>query len=157
MSNDVPDRVLNARFDDLPPNCKLTPNLLLSLKTEIARGIPLYWARKLVGICGSTYHTWYDKGKESDDPTDPYNVFYLEMEEAKALAVGSRVEGIRKAGEMGSWQAHAWWLERIDNEHFGRKSVVDANVNANVQEVNLAELFDKNEIKNLIKEEEDKD
>lgn len=152
MSNDIPQRVIDGRFDELPINCKLTPQLLLKLKQEIARGIPLYWARKLVGVSDATYHKWYNRGKESDDPTDPYNVFYLEMEEAKALAIGSRVDGIRKAGEMGSWQAHAWWLERIDHEHFGRKSVIDANVNANVQEVNLAELFDKNEIKNLLNE-----
>lgn len=143
----------NARFEDLPPNSKLTRQVIEDLKTEIARGLPIYWARKLVGVNQNTYHGWIRRGKESDDPTDPYRVFYEEMELAKALSIGSRVEVIRKAGEEQSWQAAAWYLERIDHEHFGRKSVIDANVNSNVKQVNLSELFSKDELKKILNEE----
>lgn len=147
-------RIKNARFEDLHPLCKLSPEIIEALKIEIARGLPPYWARKIVGISDYTYHEWIKKGKASDDPTDPYRVFYEEMEQAKALSIGSRVDVIRKAGENEkNWQAAAWYLERIDHEHFGKKSVIDANVNANVKSTNLAELFDKRELKRILNEE----
>lgn len=154
---DVNEDLLYARFDTLPPNCKLTPKLIEDLKTEIARGLPLKWAKKVVGISDTAYYQWYNKGKTSTDEKDPYRIFFKEMEKAKALAVGSRVDAIRKAGEGNNWQAAAWWLERMDHENFGRKSVIDANVNANVKQVNLAELFSKDEIKNILDEEDSED
>ena len=43
------------------------------------------------------------------------------------------------------------------HEDFGRKSVIDANVNANVNQVNLAELFDKEEILSILKEEDNEE
>lgn len=150
------ERLKNARFKDLPLNCKLTPELLEMLKVEIARGMPVHWARKVVGLSRWTYYDWIKKGKKSEDPTDPYRVFFEEMELAKALAIGSRVETIRRASDE-HWQAAAWYLERIDHDHFGRKSVIDANVNNTVKQVNLAEMFDKNEIKQIISEEEEDD
>ena len=150
---DINEDILYARFDSLPTNCKLTPKLIEDLKREIARGLPLKWAKKVVGLSDSAYYTWYKKGKESTDEEDPYRIFFMEMEKAKALAVGSRVDAIRKAGEGNNWQAAAWWLERMDHENFGRKSTIDANVNANVKQVNLADLFDNEELKNILEEE----
>ena len=152
---DVNEDLLYERFESLPLNTKLTPKLIEDLKREIARGLPLKWAKKVVGISDTAYYTWYKKGKESTDEEDPYRIFFKEMEKAKALAVGSRVDAIRKAGEGNSWQAAAWWLERMDHDNFGKKSTIDANVNANVKQINLADLFDKEELKSIIEEEKE--
>ena len=147
-------RVANARFEDLPPHTKLTPLILETMKTEVARGMPIKWALKIVNISQNVYYDWIRKGKKSNDPTDPYRVFYEEIEMAKALAIGSRIETIRRASDE-HWQAAAWYLERVDSENFGRKSIVNANVNNTISQVNLAEMFDKNQIKQILNEGED--
>lgn len=139
-------------FERLPLNSKLTKETCKAICGEVSRGVPYKYACMGVGIAPSTVNKWRNLGKESDDPDDPYRMFYLAFEKAKAGAVIYRVEAIRKAGEGGNWQAHCWWLERMAHEDFGRKSVIDANVNANVNQVNLSDLFDKDELKKIIQE-----
>ena len=63
-----------------------------------------------------------------------------------------RVENIRKVGDAGDWRANAWWLERVAHEEFGKKSVVDANINANVNKLDLSELFTDEELDKIINE-----
>ena len=142
-------------FERLPLNSKLTKEVCKTICGEVSRGVPYKYACMGAGISQSTVNKWRNLGKESDDPDDPYRMFYLAFEKAKAGAVIYRVEAIRKAGEGGNWQSHAWWLERMAHEDFGRKSVIDANVNATVQQVNLADLFDKEELKKIIQEDEE--
>ena len=103
--------------------------------------MPYKYACEGAGISPSTLSKWLKLGRETDDPEDPYGIFYRAFNKAKAGAVIYRVESIRKAGEGGTWQAHAWWLERMAHEDFGRKSVIDANVNANVKQVDLSKLI----------------
>lgn len=144
-------------FERLPLKSKLTKTVCKAICGEVSRGVPYKYACKGAGIAPSTLNKWLKLGKESDDPEDPYHIFYTEFEKAKAGAVIYRVESIRKAGEGGTWQAHAWWLERMAHEDFGRKSVIDANVNANVKQVNLSELFDKEELLSILKEDDNED
>ena len=40
------------------------------------------------------------------------------------------------------------------HEDFGRKSVIDANVNANVKQVDLSKLFDKEKLLEILNEED---
>ena len=154
---DPHDKIIEeADYNRLAPNCKLDANMIKTLRREIIRGLPIGHARKIAGISASAYKNWYDKGSISEDPKDPYKVFYEEIEYAKAIAIGKRVDAIRKAGEEPkNWQANAWWLERVDPKNFGIRSVIDANIDSNVKQVDLSELFDKDELKKIIKEDED--
>ena len=140
-------------FERLPLNSKLTKEVCKAICGEVSRGVPYKYACMGAGVSQGTVNKWRKLGKESDDPEDPYHMFYLAFEKAKAGAVIYRVEAIRKAGEGGTWTAHAWWLERMAHDEFGKKSTIDANVNANVNQVNLADLFDKKEILSILKEE----
>lgn len=144
-------------FEDLPPNSKLTKDTCKIICREIGRGVPYKYACMMVGIVPSTLSDWIRRGKSTDDDDDPYRIFYINMQKAKASAVAYRVDGIRKAGEGGTWQSHAWWLERMANEDFGRRQVIEANVDANVKQVNLADLFDKEEILSILKEEKEEE
>ena len=66
------------------------------------------------------------------------------------MAVASRVDHIRKDN---SWQSSAWWLERMDYENFGRKSTIDANVNAKVKSEDISKLFDSDKVSKILNEE----
>ena len=144
-------------FERQPLNSKLTKETCKVICQEISRGVPYKYACKIAGVQDSTVVKWRKLGKESTDDEDPYRIFYLNFEKAKANAVAYRVDGIRKAGDGGNWQSHAWWLERMAHEDFGKKSTIDANVNANIKQINLSELFDKEELENILKEAEEDD
>lgn len=141
-------------FERVPLKSKLSKEVCKAICGEVSRGVPYKYACEGAGISPSTLNKWLKLGRETDDPEDPYGIFYREFNKAKAGAVIYRVESIRKAGEGGTWQAHAWWLERMAHEDFGRKSVIDANVNANVKQVDLSKLFDKEELLNILNEED---
>ena len=144
-------------FERVPLQSKLTKETCKIICQEITRGVPYKYACKIAGVNDTTVLKWRKLGEQSDDDEDPYRIFYLNFERAKANAVAYRVDGIRKAGDGGNWQSHAWWLERMAHEDFGRKSTIDANVNANVKQINLADLFDAKELENILKESEDED
>lgn len=130
----------------------ISEELIETICTEIKRGVPYKYASRIAGVSEQTVYKWRKKGEaEPDDSDSLYRRLYDEFERAKALAVAYRVESIRKAGEI-NWTASAWWLERVAHEDFGRKSVIDANVNANVEDKNLANLFSKEKIKRILDE-----
>lgn len=134
---------------------ELTEEIIETICTEIKRGVPYKYASRIAGVSENTVYKWRKQGEsEPEDSDSIYRLLYDEFERAKSLAVAYRVESIRKAGEM-NWTAAAWWLERVAHEDFGRKSVIDANVKADVDSGNLAELFDKAKLKKILEEEID--
>lgn len=133
----------------------ISEDLIETICTEIKRGVPYKYASRIAGVSEQTVYHWRKKGEsEPEDSDSLYRKLYDEFERAKALAVAYRVESIRKAGEV-NWTASAWWLERVAHEDFGRKSVIDANVNANVEDKTLAELFDKEKLKAILEEDDE--
>ena len=63
-----------------------------------------------------------------------YKKFYEQVNEARSVAVTLRAKRVYKAGET-SWQADAWWLERMVPESFARKDKMEVksdNTNTNV-------------------------
>ena len=133
---------------------ELTEELIETICTEIKRGVPYKYASRIAGTSDVTVYNWRKRGEsEPEDSTSLYRKLYDEFERAKALAVAYRVETIRKSSEAGQWQASAWWLERVVPEEFGKKSVVDANVNANVNHKTLADLFTDEELSKILEEE----
>lgn len=133
---------------------ELTEEVIETICTEIKRGVPYKYASRIAGVSEDTVYRWRKQGEsEPEDSDSLYRLLYDEFERAKALAVAYRVESIRKAGEM-NWTASAWWLERVAHEDFGRKSVIDANVKADVESSNLSELFDKDKLKRILEEDD---
>ena len=111
---------------------KLNKNLEKQICNDIKAGVPITHAAVMNGIDASTFYAWYNKGKVAK--SGKFRDFYLNVEEAKSVAIGLRVRRIYKAGEV-DWKSDAWWLERVDPENFGRKdhhTVQSENTNTNV-------------------------
>lgn len=131
---------------------KLTPELQKTICNYIEHGVPMTNAAHISGICNSTFYNWYGRGRKAK--SGRFRDFYNAIQEAKAKAIALRVENIRKAGEDGSWQADAWWLERMDPENFSRKDNVNVkseNINHNLN-INLGKLFDDGLIEDILKD-----
>ena len=93
------------------------------------------------------------KAKEEDDDSESlYKYFEKKSEEARALAVASRIEQIRVDN---SWQSSAWWLERMAHEDFGKKQTIDANVNAKVKSADISKFFDDEKVSKILDEEKE--
>ena len=134
---------------------KLSEETIETICTEIKRGVPLKQASECAGVSHQTVKKWIGMGElEPEDSHSLYRLAYDEITRAKALAVAYKVETLRKATEAGDWRASAWWLERT-TEEFAKKSVVDANLNANVNQLNLSELFSDEELDKIIEEEKE--
>lgn len=129
------------------------------LYQELSRGVPIRHACTIAGISKETYYHWRKKAKElpeDEESWDSHQIllayFKEKSEEGLALAVASRVEKIRIDP---SWQSAAWWLERMDNENFGRRQTIDANVDAKVKSEDISKLFDNEKISKILDEEKD--
>lgn len=128
-------------------NLKLTDKLCDEICNDIKAGVPIKHAVISHGISETTYYRWYDKGKEAK--SGKFRNFYDKIQEAKSVAVTLRARRVYKAGET-SWQADAWWLERVDPENFGRKDThkVDMKTDQKVQvkgEITTKQVLEDNE------------
>lgn len=128
---------------------KLTDQLCDDICNDIKAGVPIDHAAIAHGITRATFYNWYNKGE--DAKSGKFKKFYDKVEEAKSVAITLRARRIYKAGET-SWQADAWWLERVDPTNFGRKDHhtfegdVNSNSNINVKgELTTKQVLDENE------------
>ena len=134
----------------------ISKEVIDKLFQEISRGVPIKYACTLAGISRSSYYTWNKKANKLPDdlPEDDEDYLYLyfrkRKEEGIAMAVATRVDHIRQDN---SWQSSAWWLERIDYEHFGKKQTIDANVDAKVKSEDISKLFDNEKVSKILEEE----
>ena len=121
---------------------KLTDKLCDEICNDIKAGVPIIHAAIAHGIGQSTFYDWYNAGKKAKSGNK--KKFYDKVEEAKSVAITLRARRIYKAGET-SWQADAWWLERVDPDNFGRKDThrIEADVTTEHKGFeNLIEAFD---------------
>lgn len=88
------------------------------LLQEIADGNTFENACACAGIPRRTFYEWTAKGEQG---IEPYAEFYQAVIRAKAEAEAEHVQIIRKAAKEGTWQASAWFLERRNPEHWGRR------------------------------------
>lgn len=109
---------------------KLNDTLQKNICNDIKAGVPITHAAVMHGIDISTFYNWYNKGKKAKSGT--FRDFYLEVEEAKSVAIALRVRRIYQAGET-DWKSDAWWLERVDPDNFGRKDKHEHKVDASVE------------------------
>lgn len=113
---------------------KLTPQLQRELCQIIGAGNYIETACGYVGIDVTTFCMWLQRG-EGTHPTRPKTKLHAEFVEAirkaEAQAEAVRVARIAKAGQDGTWQADAWYLERRYPERWGRK-VQDVRHSGNI-------------------------
>lgn len=109
---------------------KLTDQLCDDICNDIKAGVPIDHAAIAHGITRATFYNWYNKGE--DAKSGKFKKFYDKVEKAKSVAITLRARRIYKAGET-SWQADAWWLERVDPENFGRRDKHEHKVDANLK------------------------
>lgn len=132
-------------------NFKISKEIIDKVCQEISRGVPVEYACMIGGISKESYYRWIRMGKKEDDDSESlYKYVQIKHDEAKALAVASRIEKIRIDP---SWQSDAWWLERMAHEHFGKKQTIDANVNAKVKSEDISQLFDNDKVSKILDEE----
>ena len=108
-------------------------DLVQALCDSIATGMYVNLACQSVGIGTSTLHEWKKKGQEG---ITPYDKVWKRIQIAEAKAIERRIRRIEEAGESGSWQADAWYLERRYPHLFGKRDTV-AIENQDNQEVRL--------------------
>jgi hypothetical protein len=102
---------------------KLTDELTDQLCNVFTRGqTSIESACALVGISKRTYHAWMERGRNGDPD---YEHFLHSIEKSRAQAVQSYLDVIHNAAMNGTWQAAAWWLERVLPEQYGRKTTVE--------------------------------
>ena len=121
---------------------KLTDQLCDEICNDIKAGVPIKHAAISHGITEVTFYNWYNQGKTAKSGAKKQ--FYDKVEEAKSVAITLRARRIYKAGET-SWQADAWWLERVDPDNFGRKDNLNINSKSEITHngfQNLIEAFD---------------
>lgn len=135
----------------------LTKENIDRLFQEISRGVPIKHACTIAGISKETYYKWKKLAKELPEDEDTWterekllNYFDEKSEEGKAMAVATRVEHIRQDN---SWQSSAWWLERMAHEDFGKKTTIDANVDAKVKSADISKFFDDDKVTKILNEE----
>lgn len=102
---------------------KLTPELEEEILNLIRAGNYAKDACLAVGIDESTYYRWIRTGKEAK--SGKLYKFYQSIQKARAFARALKLEKIQDAIDDGNWQAAAWWLERTDPDHWGRRQRVE--------------------------------
>jgi hypothetical protein len=101
----------------------LTPELSKRICDYLRRCPNITLAFASVGLSRQTYYEWEKRGLAADDPEDEYAVFLRDSEQAMADFISSKVDSIEAAGDSDprNWTAHAWLLERLKPEVFGRR------------------------------------
>jgi len=131
---------------------KLTPETQQKIITAIQAGNYQETAAKYAGITPNTFYQWMHKG-EGPKAKTPYREFREAVEKARSAAEIRNVALIQQAGNDGSWQAAAWYLERSYPTRWGRQNRVEltgadggsVKVDVSVEELerHVANLFDK--------------
>lgn len=111
----------------------LTPERTEKIVALIAAGNFAETAALAAGISKQTYYNWLARGRVererlTEKPSlkprtkeEPYLEFFDAVEKARAEAEARMVVLITKAAqEPRTWQAAAWWLERVAPQKYGR-------------------------------------
>lgn len=77
-------------------------------------------AFKLAGIHMDTGFDWLRYGRQNPEKFPQYVKLREDIEQAEAEFEADRVAIVKTAGDTGTWQAAAWWLERKRPEDWGR-------------------------------------
>lgn len=116
---------------------KLSPEITEVLVGVFAKGqTSIDSACAYAGIGARTFYQWMEKGRAGDET---YTQFVQDIEKARASAVQSYLNVIHEAAQNGTWQAAAWWLERVLPAQYGRKTTVET-ISRDALEADIARL-----------------
>jgi hypothetical protein len=101
----------------------LTPKVAEKICRFLHRCPNITLAFQSVGLDRDCYYYWKAKAAESDDEDNEYVRFIRDTDAALAEWMADKVYSIERAGEDDprNWTAHAWLLERMRPDVFGRK------------------------------------
>lgn len=106
----------------MPRPPKLSPDIQQRIVQAISTGNTRRTAAAYAGIGERTLYTWLAR------KSGQYEQFRQAIQKAEADAEVANVTLIRQAATGGTWQAAAWWLERMRPNDFGRKDRVKLEV-----------------------------
>jgi lambda repressor-like predicted transcriptional regulator len=98
----------------------LTPKMAAALVKLVEGGLPLLRAAEHEGLHYSTLKRWMTR------KGPPYEEFSASLKTAKAVSQKKMVDEIREG--VNNWQARAWYLERSDPQHWGRKDRLEQTI-----------------------------
>ncbi len=94
---------------------KLTRQLIAELSKYISGGLTNKDACAIVGIHPSSLYKWLQEPREGLEVE-----LFDSLENARAQRKAFMIQTITKAASNGTWQAAAWWLERVYPEEFAK-------------------------------------
>ena len=114
---------------------KISKEISDAIVENLRLGNYIEHASAAVGINKSTLYLWLERGRKEQEKIDAgvepnpdeqiFKEFSNAVEKAKAEAVSRNVAIIQKSAHHGTWQAAAWWLERTQQQVFGRKQQLE--------------------------------
>ena len=90
---------------------KLTQEITDKICEAVSTGLTFDLAAQVAGVSPRTFYRWMRKG-EDEGPGGKHWQFRQEVKRAEAENAMQALATINQAGHDGSWQAHAWLLER---------------------------------------------
>ena len=108
-------------------NAKLTPEVCKIICEALAKGHSIIGACGYAGISESTYHNWYDRGKEAK--SGKYKQFVYDVDKAKAQATCG-VEDVIIDAIPSDVTTAKWWLTKHHSEIYGNKTSIESKVEA---------------------------
>jgi len=113
----------------------LTPERSSKIVNAVKAGNYLETAAQYGGITAAGLHKWLKRGRdereriengeEANENESRYVEFVEAVENARAEAEVRAVALIQQAGQAGTWQASAWYLERSYPARWGRREKVE--------------------------------
>ncbi len=101
---------------------KLTTSRQEKIASLIRAGNSKECAAQVAGISRSSLYGWLAKGRKSKSGI--FSDFLDAIEKAESEAEAFHVANIMMAAKSGTWQASAWWLERVKSERYGRRQAI---------------------------------
>jgi len=98
---------------------KYCPEIVEKIAGYVAEGNYASVACALAGVSEASYYAWL---KDESKPE-----FLEAIKEAEAVAEAESIKSIREAGNSGSWQAHAWYLERKFKDRWTKEETKNIN------------------------------
>lgn len=139
-----------------------------NLEKLLSEGQFVETACELAGVSKTSFYRWMEAG-EAEDAPEPYRVFRVAIEKARAVAEAAAVstvraaqkpwvqtttvEGTDKEGKpftrtetkvmAGEWQAAAWWLERTFPSRYGKRQTLHHEGDVHIKRVLLGPMPEK--------------
>ena len=94
---------------------KLTPEFVAEACKLARAGLRNVDICKALGIHESTLYKWLQEPRRGLEAE-----LFEELEKARAMRKAVMIQTITQAAQGGTWQAAAWWLERVYPEEFAK-------------------------------------